>query len=131
MWMFYVTFVCLTFGTVASRLEDIRHRFVRGSFPERFGIDTCISPQNLSQYVTSFLDTCTVTSPFVVRGFGECQGRCTQKENCVAFAYTTSDRMCTHCNESEEIGQGLKLPHCDVMIAMEPFGAYINRKLYV
>ena len=51
-------------------------------------------------------------------------------EGCVAFAYTKNHRMCTHCEESNLCGQGLDIPHNEVMIVVEKLEAYINGELF-
>ena len=127
MWIYGLFSVLTLTNSVTSEQETERvNRFVKGSHPEQFDFDTTLETRLLSQYVTSFLDTCAVTSPFAVRGLGECQGRCVLNPDCVALTYTTSDRMCTHCVQSRVSGQGLKLPHSKVMISTEAFERYGN-----
>ena len=111
MWLHYIYLFINFINVLTSEQETERvNRFVKASLPEKFEINTTYDTQMLSQYVTSFLDMCAATSPFTVRGFGECQGRCVLDPKCVALAYTTSDRMCTHCVHSRSNGRGLKLP---------------------
>ena len=102
--------------------------FVKASLPERFRINTCFPTRSLAGFVTSRLETCGVTSPVCVIGMGECQGSCAINPNCVGFAYTKTDRMCTHCDQSILSGQGLDIPHDEVIIAVERLEAYINGK---
>ena len=120
----YFAAVYILFEFVTS--QEVGHTFVKASLPQRFDINTCFPAQNLSQFVTPFLNTCGVTSAFGVRGFGECQGSCTHNFNCVALAYTNSDRMCTHCEQSSATDDGMNLPHRDVMLAVEAFQTYVN-----
>ena len=119
-----IGFILLLFEHVASAPRRVS--FVKASMPERFRINVCFPTSNLAGFVTSRLETCGVTSPFRVIGMGECQGSCNMNPNCVGFAYTKKNRMCTHCDASNLSGQGLSIPHDDVMIVVERLEAYIN-----
>ena len=107
-----------------------RVSFVKASMPERFRINVCFPTNSLPGFVTSCLETCSVTSPRRVIGMGECQGSCNMNPNCVGFTYTKSNRMCTHCDASNLSGQGLSNPHDEVMIVVERLEAYINGKAF-
>ena len=117
-------FILLFFENVSS--VPRRVSFIKASMPERFWINVCFPTSNLPSFVTSRLETCGVTSPFRVIGMGECQGSCNMNATCVGFAYTKSNRMCTHCHASNLSGQGLSIPHDDVMIVVERLETYIN-----
>ena len=122
MWINNLLFICtyINFGTSQQETERV-YPFVKASLPEKFEINTTLETRMLPQYVTSFLEMCAATSPFAVRGLGECQGRCVLNLDCVALTYTKSDHLCTHCVHSSVSGQGLKVPHSKVMISTQAF----------
>ena len=128
---FYFALFCSLFEHISTVPQRIS--FVKASLPERFRINTCLPTSGLEDLVTSRLETCGVTSPVCVIGMGECQGSCALNPNCVAFTYTKTGRMCTHCDQSILSGQGLNIPHNEVMIAVERLEIYINGKkiLYI
>ena len=124
--MLLACFSSLFISRLVSSQHVNFHRFVKASLHSHFNVDTCFESQQLLPYVTSFLDTCSLTSAISVRGLGECRGRCALNPDCVALAYTASTRSCVHCEAASFVSEAMKLPRREVLLAMQPFEVYVN-----
>ena len=106
--------------------------FVRANLFQRISYRLEIyEPSVVHDVVTSFLGSCTLTSGFEVRGFGQCLGKCTLNTQCMALTYTR-DVGCMHCLPSEADGTGngrsVSLNHMMLsMIHLLPFYEALNR----
>ena len=100
-------------------------KLIQGSTLQNRDLQTCDYVRDYSQYLTSFLDSCTFTG-HDTNGRGACEYECLYGGDCYALTYTAAGG-CKICRPStSETGNGNDVPLGDIFVAGWKLKEYIN-----
>ena len=103
---------------------------VKASLINRYDVNTCENVTDYSDYVSQFVDTCSLSSVPAAASLRRCTRQCVTNSSCAAISYiNTSSEGCRACLDTMADGSNSAALSIDTtFIAAEKFKRFIDGK---